>query len=141
MHTNYQFNIHYIRTLPKRVKLNITGFLTFICKQLDIKDIQLDIYLLKNRDIIQLNKRTFNHHYVTDIITLDYSTPDKKQAELYLSTQQIKKQAWQHRKSFNLELQFVLAHGILHILGYNDNTIEKRKNMWQLQERLIKEYQ
>ncbi len=82
-----------------------------------------DDYLLKiNQDFLQ-------HDYYTDIITFDNSIGKKIEGEIYISTDRIKENAIEYQVSFEEELNRVLIHGILHLLGFKDKTTEEQDFM------------
>ncbi len=82
-----------------------------------------DDYLLKiNQDFLQ-------HDYYTDIITFDNSIGKKIEGEIYISTNRIKENAIEYQVSFEEELNRVLIHGILHLLGFKDKTTEEQDLM------------
>ncbi len=42
-------------------------------------------------------------------------------------------------RDFEEELEFVIVHGVLHLLGYSDYTPEEKEEMFKLQNRIIRE--
>lgn len=83
-----------------------------------------DEYLLKvNRDYL-------DHDYYTDIITFDYSELSGKQrvisGDVFISIDRIKENAISYKTGFESELRRVMAHGILHIIGFKDKTKEQK---------------
>jgi rRNA maturation RNase YbeY len=82
-----------------------------------------DEYLLKiNQDYLQ-------HDYYTDIITFDYVKGKTISGEIFVSLQRISDNASTLSKNYEEELRRVLAHGILHLLGYKDKSEEEEKEM------------
>jgi len=82
--------------------------------------------------LLNINKKYLNHDYMTDIITFDNSEQHKLiEADIYISIDRVKENASQLKKTFKDELDRVMIHGVLHLLGYNDKTedeiIEMRK--------------
>ena len=73
-----------------------------------------DEYLLK------INQKHLNHNTFTDIITFDYSGGQVISGDIYISTERVKDNANIFNKTFQEELLRVMAHGILHLVGYND---------------------
>ncbi|MFN0049336.1 MAG: rRNA maturation RNase YbeY [Cytophagales bacterium] len=88
-----------------------------------------DDYLLKiNQDFLQ-------HDTLTDIITFDNaSQKDEIVGEIYISIERVIENAKAENVAFDLELKRVMAHGILHLCGYNDKskseieTMRKKEN-------------
>lgn len=97
--------------------------------QAEITEIQYifcdDDYLLKiNQDFLQ-------HDYYTDIITFDNSVGKKIEGDIYISTDRVKENALEYNVPFEEELNRVLIHGILHLLGFKDKTDEEQNYMTQ----------
>lgn len=81
-------------------------------------------------EIISINKNYLNHNYETDIITFDNSYLDIVSAEIYVCIDVIKGNAILYSKNnFIEELNRIIVHGLLHLLGYNDKNLHERKKM------------
>jgi probable rRNA maturation factor len=57
--------------------------------------------------------------------------------EIVINPAQIKRQAKENENSFQDELIFILVHGLLHLVGYNDETEKDRLRMINLGEKFI----
>ncbi len=82
-----------------------------------------DDYLLK------LNKDYLQHDYFTDIITFDYCEKNIISGDIFISIDRIKENARQYNVTFENELQRVMIHGVLHLVGYKDKSEEEKKIM------------
>ncbi|WP_336962171.1 rRNA maturation RNase YbeY [Chryseobacterium contaminans] len=93
-----------------------------------------DEYLLKiNQDYLQ-------HDYYTDIITFDYVKGKTISAEIFVSLQRISDNASTLSRDYEDELRRVLAHGILHLIGYKDKTEEEEKEMRRMEDLYLTKY-
>lgn len=81
--------------------------------------------------LLKVNKEFLQHDYYTDVITFDYVKGKTISADIFVSLPRISENAETLNKSFNIELHRVLAHGILHLCGYNDKTDEEIQQMRQ----------
>lgn len=45
-----------------------------------------------------------------------------------------------NNKTFRQELVLIVSHGLLHLIGRDHNTAERKKNMWEEQELIVKQY-
>lgn len=71
--------------------------------------------------LLTLNKGFLNHNTLTDIITFDHSEdPSVIEGEIYISIERVKENAKKYSVSYEEELNRVIIHGILHLLGYKD---------------------
>ena len=75
------------------------------------------------------NKKYLNHSSLTDILTFDFSTKKSLSGDIFISTERVKENATKYNVSFNKELNRVIIHGILHLLGYKDKTEKEKKIM------------
>ncbi len=91
-----------------------------------------DSYLLK------INKQYLDHDTYTDIITFDYCEGDTISSDIFISIERIDENAKIFNVSFNKELTRVMAHGVLHLIGYNDKTDEESVEMRKKEEEKIK---
>ncbi|MEQ9424128.1 MAG: rRNA maturation RNase YbeY [Cyclobacteriaceae bacterium] len=83
-----------------------------------------DDYLLK------MNQQYLNHNTYTDIITFDNSENDLNlSGDIYISVDRVKENASSFSVPFNTELNRVMIHGVLHLLGYADKTDLDKKVM------------
>ena len=84
-----------------------------------------DDYLLK------VNQDYLDHDYYTDIITFDYVKGKTISGDIFVSLPRISDNAKTLVRDFNSEFHRVLAHGILHLMGYKDKTEEEITEMRQ----------
>ena len=75
-----------------------------------------------------MNKKYLNHKTHTDIITFDYTSDNKLEAEFFVSFWAINKSAEAYSQTVENELLRVIVHGVLHCMGYNDDNNSKPLN-------------
>ena len=76
-----------------------------------------DEYLLK------LNLEFLEHDTFTDIITFDYCEESGNvSGDIFISVERVRENASGLNLSFAEELNRVIIHGVLHLLGYQDKT-------------------
>lgn len=79
--------------------------------------------------ILDINRRYLGHDYFTDIITFDYCEGDRISGDLFISVDSVRENAHEYGNEFDDELNRVIVHGILHLIGYDDHTEEDIKVM------------
>jgi probable rRNA maturation factor len=86
-----------------------------------------------------LHERLFRESTPTDVITLDYreAVGAPLLAEIFVCPMFIRASAQALRLSYGEELRRVLAHALLHLLGYRDDTPEARLRMRLAEERWL----
>lgn len=89
----------------------------------------------------EIKKINFNYrglNEVTDI--LSFAGDGDYLGEIIIDYDQIKRQAGDFRNSSEKELIFILTHGLLHLIGYDDKTEKTRQEMIKMGEEFIKKY-
>ena len=79
----------------------------------------------------RMNVEYLNHDTLTDVITFPYSDPKETEIEgdIFISIDRVRENAQKFSVSLNTELYRVIIHGVLHLIGYQDKTPEKKKIM------------
>lgn len=77
----------------------------------------------------KINLEHLNHDTYTDIITFNYCEEDVISSDIFISIDRVKENAKTFNVSFKDELDRVIIHGILHLLGYNDKTDDEQEEM------------
>lgn len=78
--------------------------------------------------LLEINKKYLNHDYFTDILTFPLQK-DPIEANVFISIERVKENAQLYAQSFEDELHRVIAHGLLHLSGYNDKSAEDEAQM------------
>ena len=72
-----------------------------------------------------INVAYLNHDYYTDVITFPLSE-DSIHGDIFISVDRVRDNATTLGISFENELLRVMAHGVLHLAGYDDKSPEKK---------------
>ena len=83
---------------------------------------QINIIFCSDNYILDVNQKYLNHDYFTDIITFDYCEGDKLSGDLFISVDSVSENAVEYGTDFSEELNRVIVHGVLHLIGYDDHT-------------------
>lgn len=70
--------------------------------------------------MLEKNIKFLNHDTLTDVITFDYCKGEIISGDIIISIDRVKENATIFNVSFSNELERVMAHGLLHLLGYKD---------------------
>lgn len=79
--------------------------------------------------LLEVNRKYLNHDYFTDIITFDYVESDIVNGDIFISTDRVMENAGAFKTTFENELNRILIHGVLHLLGYKDKTKNDKSEM------------
>lgn len=78
----------------------------------------------------QINLQYLRHNNFTDIITFDRSEKKSEiSGDIFISIERITENAQKFSVSFLQELHRVMAHGILHLLGFSDKRSKDKELM------------
>ena len=80
-------------------------------------------------NLLEKNIKYLNHNTFTDVISFDYSTKNKIHGDILISVERVKENARLYNQKFSTELNRVMAHGLLHLLGYKDKSEAEAKIM------------
>lgn len=84
--------------------------------------------------LLDMNKKHLDHDYFTDIITFDYTEGEVLSGDLFISIDTVKDNAIDNKVMFHVELNRVVGHGVLHLMGYNDKTDSQQEEMSEMEE-------
>lgn len=74
----------------------------------------------------KLNVEFLNHDTLTDIISFDYTLGDLINGDIYISVERVKENALIYAQSIENELNRVIIHGVLHLMGFKDKTLKDK---------------
>ncbi|MEX0982281.1 MAG: rRNA maturation RNase YbeY [Bacteroidales bacterium] len=89
----------------------------------------LNFIFTTNDYLLEINKQFLNHNHFTDVITFSYNDKDIVSGDIFVSIDQVKLNSIEHKESFINELSRIMIHGVLHLLGFNDDSREEMKKM------------
>jgi len=113
--------------MPKIPKRKVTHWIKRIAAKYDKKVGEIALIFCSKDKILTVNQSYLSHNYYTDIITFDYSYNKIISGDLFISVETVKSNAETYNVSFTNELYRVIIHGILHLCGVTDKTIEEKK--------------
>lgn len=98
--------------------------------------------MVGDTEIQALNKEYRGLDKATDVLSFSYFGQerfpgDDVVGEIAISVPTAKKQAKDHGKTLNEELQFLFLHGLLHVFGFDHIKKNERKIMFDLQDKII----
>ena len=121
------FNNITLFNLPSEAQLKI--WLQSIIEQEGYIEGELNFLFCDDDHLHKLNVEFLNHDTLTDIITFDYNVGRQVYSDICISIDRVQDNALIHKVSSINELSRVMAHGVLHLCGYKDSTIEEKEEM------------
>jgi len=123
----------------KNEKLKVTQAVKIFSKNFKIsKNFHFTVHSLSEIESKKLNQKTFNKNKPTDVLSfplyndikainqLDESMHEDM-GDMFICRNVIKKNAEIYDKDFVEELQYIVIHGLLHLIGYSHEKNDKLK--------------
>jgi len=112
--------------------------------KLKLHESELSLSLVTDRAIRRLNRTWRKKDKATDVLSfpagdLPEGVPGRKPlGDVVISLDTAKRQAKEHKRSLQDELALYLAHGLLHLIGYDhEKSPAEARKMAQMEERLL----
>ena len=130
------YNISDKKYLPKKILVEVCNS---ILADFNIHNMELGIILCDDKKILEINTEFLNHNYTTDVITFEIEE-EPYICEIYISVDTAERQADEYEVSLKNEILRLALHGVLHIVGYDDENDDKRLEMKMLEDKYLNEY-
>lgn len=103
--------------------------------------VRLNVVVMDDQMIARINERHLHQRGPTDVISFRYEQPlNGVHGEIMVSVETARREAQERRIELEEELLRYVTHGVLHFLGYRDEDPEDRREMFEHQERLVREF-
>ncbi len=76
----------------------------------------------------------------TDVITFELGSEDLTEGEIYISLDRAADHAREFQVATTAEIARLIIHGILHLNGYDDHTVEEQQQMRAKEEFYLEQY-
>jgi len=110
-------------------------------QKLELTQAELSVLLTDDPGIQQLNRKYRNKDKPTDVLSFPMSDESSGfQAvlgDVVISVETAERQALGRRRPLLEELRFLLAHAILHLIGYDHGTPEQKRDMVRMTRKLV----
>ena len=108
---------------------------------LDCADCELSLSLVGNQEIQKLNARYRHKNEPTDVLSFPLDGPFPAGVQLLgdvvIAVERAKEQARERKKTLSQEMESLLVHGVLHLLGYDHERSKKEARIMRGLERKI----
>ena len=116
-------------------KKKLDSIVRFVLKSLGVNDANISIVFVSDREIRHLNFLYRKKNVPTDV--LSFSMREGKRikrdsailGDVVISVDRARRQAKRFNSTFKREIYLYIIHGILHLLGYDDEKASSRKKM------------
>lgn len=109
---------------PFKEKRLTSRWLKFVAESESKRLGDVAVIFCSDNYILDVNIKYLKHDYYTDIITFDYCKGNRLSGDLFISIDSVRENAAFYGTEFADELNRVIVHGVLHLIGYDDHTEE-----------------
>ncbi len=99
---------------------------------------QLDFIFCDDAYLLKINQEYLDHDTFTDIITFPYGEGKTIAGDIFISVERIEENAQTFEVAFDIELRRVMAHGVLHMLGFDDKNDQEERLMREKENEKLK---
>jgi len=125
-------------------KKDIQDIFFYTLKLLKVKKGEASIHLIGDLQMRNVNKKYCNTNKTTDVLAFAIQEGKKMDdidlGDIFVSIPQVRRQAKENSIQYKGELVRVIAHGVLHLNGYDHVTKKEEKEMFSIQERVVKKF-
>ncbi len=111
-------------SFPFKEKRLTSRWLKFVAESESKRLGDIAVIFCSDNYILDVNIKYLQHDYFTDIITFDYCEGNRLSGDLFISIDSVRENAAFYKTEFAQELNRVIVHGLLHLIGYDDHTPE-----------------
>jgi len=123
----------------------LAGLLGRLLRLMEIPAAEVGLVLTGEEEIRQLNHQFRGVDEATDVLAFPleggpaFPSPDGRRhlGEVFISLPRARDQARAYRHPLRQELALLVAHGLLHLLGYDDQQPRAKRRMFREQARLL----
>jgi probable rRNA maturation factor len=114
-------------------------------RELELEAEELSVVLTNDEHIHELNREHREEDKPTDVLAfpMDFEDgappagPDRLLGDVVISLETAQRQAEEGQRTLPEEVRFLLAHGLLHLIGYDHAEPEEKAEMDAMTERLV----
>lgn len=123
----------------------LNGVINRTLNTLNVNNAIFSIIFVTPEEIQKLNSEYRKIDRVTDVISFALEDDEDKilnlriLGDIYICIDKMLEQAKEYGHSNKRELSFLTVHGLLHLLGYDHQTVEEEKEMFGLQDKILEE--
>jgi probable rRNA maturation factor len=136
-----------VRNLQRKIKVDLSLLKEVTgrtLRDLGYESAECGVLLVNDRRITELNRTFRKVAAPTDVLAFSMQEGQRVQGspnllgDVVISAERALSQAMDRGHSLERELSFLLVHGLLHLLGWDDTTKADRRKMLQAQEKILK---
>jgi len=103
--------------------------------------VHVSVVLSDHETVRRLNREYLNHDYNTDVLSFSLTEPDSEadrvEGEVYIDLDTADERHEEFNTSFEREAYRYVVHGVLHLLGYDDQTESSQQTMRAREDQIL----
>jgi len=107
----------------------VAGYVRHVLKSAAHKRARLSVVFIDSRYSRIINRKYLKHDYATDVISFPLEEGENLEGEIYVNLDKARQQARRYGVSFSNEIARLVVHGTLHLVGFDDRTINGAARM------------
>ena len=116
------------------IKKNLKDYCRKVLNHNDYKSYLVSLIFIDQEELREMKKIYFKEDAYTDVIAFNLNNKEEDlEGEIYLSIQMIKDNASNYSVTLESEIKRVVAHGLLHLIGYKDKSDRDKAKMTKME--------
>ena len=116
-------------------QIQISHWIERIVTEENFRIDSLNFIFCSDKFLLSINQRYLGRDYFTDVITFNYSEIlSSLEGDIFISIDRVQENALSFQIPFLYELYHVIIHGVLHLLGFDDNNPVQKNLMIKKEE-------
>ncbi|MBT3201704.1 MAG: rRNA maturation RNase YbeY [Phycisphaerales bacterium] len=134
-------NISSSQTALRVPRKKINAMAQFIARSEAVKFEEIDIAIVSSPRMAELNMQYLQHAGDTDVLSFDLSAPGSPLvAQIIVCAEVAIREARARGLGPQRELLLYIAHGLLHVIGYDDKDPQQAEKMYARQQELLEAF-
>ncbi len=99
----------------------------------------ISVVFCSDEEELRINQEYLNHNFYTDVITFNYNEGNLVSGDIFISLDRLRENARDRKILLTNEVHRIIVHGVLHLIGFDDKTIEQKERMTQKEDQFLLE--
>jgi len=123
--------------IPSFINVSVSNWIIEVIKSHNCIIGDLNYLFCDDNYILEVNKTYLQHDYFTDIITFDYCINRVISGDLVISLDTVSSNSVLFSTSYEQELLRVIIHGVLHLIGFDDHSVDEKEQMREMENKAL----
>lgn len=107
----------------------IRNWINYVIGDHDREPGEINVIFCSDDYLLKINRQFLHRESLTDVIAFDYNQGNIVSGDIFISIERITENAEKYSESIENELNRIIIHGVLHLLGHQDSDKMKKEAM------------